>query len=66
MHARGGFEQEGLLTRSWSVVVDLVAWRSFCGSRRACTVVGVRAHRRWGWLAIAAGAATFALFTVAL
>ena len=24
MHARGGFEQEGLLVRSWSVVVDLV------------------------------------------
>ena len=24
MHARGGFEQESLLDRSWSVVVDLV------------------------------------------
>ena len=24
MHARGGFEQEGLLDRSWSVIVDLV------------------------------------------
>ena len=28
MHARGGFEQEGFLQTSWSVVVDLVCrWR---------------------------------------
>ena len=27
MHARGGFDQEGALALSWSVVVDVVWWR---------------------------------------
>lgn len=67
LHARGGFEQERLLDRSWSVVVDIVClaivlwiatglymWWSIPGSRG------------WGWAALLAGAGSFVLFTVLL
>jgi len=67
MHARGGFEQEGLLDRSWSVIVDLVCvaimlwiasglymWWALPGSRT------------WGWVTIAAGTVTFVFFTMRL
>jgi hypothetical protein len=67
MHARGGFEQEGVLQNSWSIVVDLVCvaivlwiasglymWWSLPGSRR------------WGLAAIAAGCVSFAAFTLSL
>jgi len=67
MHARGGFEQDGLLDRSWSVVVDLVCvgillWVA-SGIYMWWTIPG---HRRWGLLAIGAGLATFVLFTARL
>ena len=67
MHARGGFDQESWLVRSWSVIVDLVClaiviwiasglymWWALPGSRR------------WGLAAIAAGALTFTFFAVRL
>ena len=67
MHARGGFEQDSWLVRSWSVVVDLVClaivmwiasglymWWALPGSRR------------WGLAAIVAGALTFTFFAVRL
>jgi hypothetical protein len=67
MHGRGGFEQEGLLDRSWSVAVDLVClaivlwiasglymWWALPGSRN------------WGWAAIVAGIITFLFFTIRL
>ena len=67
MHARGGFEQNGLLQRSWSVVVDVVClaivtwiatglymWWEIAGSRR------------WGFMAIGAGILSFLLFTMRL
>lgn len=67
MHARGGFEQEGLLERSWSVVVDVVClaillwiatglymWWELPGSRGS------------GWLAVCAGTVSFLLFTFRL
>lgn len=63
MHARGGFEQESILTKAWGVVVDLVVvamllwvvsglimWWKLPGRRLA------------GWLALAAGATAWALF----
>jgi hypothetical protein len=67
MHARGGFEQEGVLATSWSVVVDLVClamivWIS-SGLYMWWHLPG---QRRWGWLAIAAGTAAFVLFTAML
>lgn len=67
MHARGGFEQEGLLQRSWSVVVDLV-----CLSIVVWIATGVYmwwalpGSRRWGIAAIAAGMGSFLLFTLNL
>jgi hypothetical protein len=67
MHSRGGFDQEGWLQDAWGVVVDLV---------QVAIVVWVasgilmwwplRAHRRWGALAIGAGVLSFALFVALL
>ena len=67
MHARGGFEQDSWLVRSWSVIVDLVClaiviwiasglymWWALPGSRR------------WGLAAIVAGVLTFTFFAVRL
>ena len=67
MHARGGFEQEGWLDRSWSVIVDLV-----CLAIALWIASGVYmwwvlpGSRRWGVMTIAAGAATFLFFTLQL
>jgi hypothetical protein len=64
MHARGGFEDERLLTRSWSVVVDLVCVSIIVWI--ASGLWGLPGHRRWGWLAILGGAASFLVFTMRL
>ena len=67
MHARGGFDQDGLIALSWSVVVDLVqvgilVW----------VVSGLimwwplRRHRGWGLAAILAGVTSFVLFAARL
>jgi hypothetical protein len=67
MHARGGFEQEGLLQRSWSVVVDIV-----CLSMIVWIASGLfmwwelPGQRRWGWAAILAGTISFLFFTLRL
>jgi len=67
MHARGGFDDERLLVRGWSMIVDLV-----------CVVMilwilsglymwwGLPGHRRWGWAAIAAGTMSFVAFMLRL
>jgi len=67
MHARGGFEQEGFLQTSWSVVVDVVClgmivWIA-SGLYMWWTLPG---HRRWGWVAILGGAVSFVVFTTGL
>jgi hypothetical protein len=67
MHARGGFEQEGFLQRSWSIVVDIV-----CVSMIAWIASGLYmwwelpGQRRWGWVAILAGTVSFLFFTLRL
>ena len=67
MHARGGFEQDSLLDRSWSVLVDIV-----CVSMILWIASGLYmwwelpGHRRWGWMAVVAGTLSFALFTLNL
>ena len=67
MHARGGFEQEGLLVRSWSVVVDLVQIGILLWIASGLVMWWeLRAHRRWGLAAIAAGVVTFAAFALSL
>ena len=53
MHARGGFEQEGFLQLSWSIVVDIV-----CVAMIVWIASGLfmwwelPGQRRWGWVAI--------------
>ena len=67
MHARGGFEDERILTRSWSVVVDLVCLSIVLWIGSGVYMWwGLPGHRRWGMAAIVAGAATFLIFTLAL
>jgi hypothetical protein len=67
MHARGGFEQEGLLVRSWSVVVDLVCLAIVVWIASGLYMWwGLPGSRRWGWLTIAAGAVSFVIFTLGL
>jgi hypothetical protein len=67
MHARGGFEQEGWLQTSWSVVVDLVCLALVVWIASGLYMWwGLPGHRRWGWLAIVAGTASFVLFTLGL
>lgn len=67
MHARGGFEQEGLLALSWSVTVDVVCaailvWIA-SGLYMWWTLPG---HRRWGAVTLASGTMSFLVFTLTL
>jgi len=67
MHARGGFEQEGLLVRSWSVIVDLVCLAIVLWIASGLFMWwGLPGSRRWGWLAIVAGTASFVVFMTRL
>jgi len=67
MHARGGFQQEGVLPTAWSLVVDLVALAILLWIASGLYMWwGVRGHRRWGWLAIAFGTASFLVFALRL
>ena len=64
MHARGGFEQESLLVRSWSVVVDLVCLAIVVWIASGVYMWwGLPGSRRLGWLAIVAGTLAFVVFT---
>ncbi len=67
MHARGGFDQEGLLQDSWSVIVDLVSLGMIVWVASGLFMWwGIPGHRRWGLFAILAGATSFLLFTARL
>jgi len=67
MHARGGFEQESLVVRSWSVVVDLVCLAIVVWIASGLYMWwGLPGSRRWGWLAITGGAISFLIFTTRL
>jgi hypothetical protein len=67
MHARGGFEQEGLLQRSWSVVVDVVCLAMVVWIASGIYMWwGVRRHRVWGALALLGGVASFLVFAAGL
>jgi len=67
MHARGGFEQEGFLQLSWSVMVDAVCVGMLLWVASGLYMWwGLGGHRRWGLLAILSGMASFVLFTVLL
>jgi hypothetical protein len=67
MHARGGFEQDGMLQLSWSVVVDLVCLGMIVWIASGLYMWwGIPGHRRWGWIAILSGVTSFIIFTLRL
>ena len=67
MHARGGFEQEGFLQWSWSIVVDIVCVAMIVWIASGLVMWwGLPGQRRWGWAAILAGTVSFLFFTVRL
>lgn len=67
MHGRGGFEQDGLLDRSWSVVVDLVCIGIVVWIASGLYMWwGLPGHRAWGWIAILGGVISFIGFTLQL
>src|SRR4030095_6422644 len=67
MHARGGFDQEGLLVSSWSVVVDLVQIGILLWIASGLIMWWeLRGHRRWGVVALVAGVVSFIVFTARL
>ncbi|MEN3338395.1 MAG: hypothetical protein V7647_2071 [Acidobacteriota bacterium] len=67
MHARGGFEQESMLDRTWSVIVDLVCLAIVLWIASGFYMWwGLPGSRSWGWVTIAAGVLTFVLFTLSL
>ena len=67
LHGRGGFEQEGWLDRSWSVIVDLVCLAIVLWIASGVYMWwGLPGSRTWGLITIAAGAATFMFFTLRL
>jgi hypothetical protein len=67
MHGRGGFEQESAGNLAWAIVVDLV-----CLGFLLWAATGIlmwwklRALRRWGALALAAGGVAFTAFMLGL
>jgi hypothetical protein len=66
-HARGGFEQDGFLQKSWGVVVDAVALAMVLWIATGIYLWwGVPGQRRWGWLALLSGAGSFLVFAVCL
>ena len=67
MHARGGFEQEGLLDKAWGVIVDIASvgmlfW-ILTGVYMWWHLPGLR---KWGWLAFLSGVGSYALFMAKL
>lgn len=66
-HARGGFEQDGWLSKSWGVVVDVVCVALLLWVATGLYLWwGVPSARRWGAATILAGAAAFAIFVALL
>jgi hypothetical protein len=67
MHARGGFDHDGALALSWSVVVDVVVVAMIVWIASGLYMWWeLPGQRRWGWLAIVAGSASFLIFTMRL
>jgi hypothetical protein len=67
MHARGGFTDDRVLVRSWSVLVDLVQLGIILWVASGLVMWwDLRGHRRWGIAVLAAGALSFLVFTLRL
>ncbi len=67
LHAKGGFEQESLVDRSWSVAIDIT-----CLGLLLWIASGfylwwkLRALRGWGWLAVLGGLTSFGVLVALL
>jgi hypothetical protein len=67
LHARGGFEHDDVLQDAWGLTVDIV-----CVGMILWIATGLYmwwqlpSCRAWGWLALAGGAGSFALFMARL
>ncbi len=67
MHAKGGFEQEGWLQKSWSVAVDIVCLGIILWVASGLYMWWhIPAVRTWGWLALGAGCVSFVIFLIRL
>jgi hypothetical protein len=67
MHERGGFNHPGAPTILWSVIVDIVQISIIIWLASGLYMWWhLKFLRNWGWLALAAGCATFALFLLKL
>jgi len=67
LHARGGFEQPSALHFAWGVIVDIACLGMLAWVASGLYMWwGIRGHRGWGWMALGAGAASFAAFLAAL
>jgi hypothetical protein len=67
IHARGGFENQGALVSSWSVVVDLVQIGILLWIASGLIMWWeLRSHRRWGLVVLMAGMVSFVVFVVRL
>ena len=67
MHGRGGFEQDGFLQNSWSVVVDVVCVAIIVWVASGLYMWwGLPGSRRWGLAAILAGAGSFVFMAMRL
>jgi hypothetical protein len=67
MHARGGFEQDGILPKAWGAIVDvaclgMLLW-IFSGVYMWWSMPGLRS---WGWLAFLGGIGSYVLFMMKL
>jgi hypothetical protein len=67
MHARGGFERPGFVEQSWSVLVDIVQAAILIWIASGIYMWWHLKHlRKWGFLALGGGVASFAFFLLRL
>jgi len=69
MHARGGFEQDGVWQYVWGVIVDVASigfllW--LATGLYMWWTLGARTARAWGWVALLGGLASFTVFMAKL
>jgi len=67
MHARGGFEDPRFFNQLWAVIIDFVCLAFLIWIASGLYMWwSLPALRKWGWAAILAGVASFALFLLRL
>ena len=67
MHTRGGYDMGGFWDSVWAVCVDIVSVGLILWIASGIYMWwGIPSTRRWGWLALGAGAACFAVIIATL